>query len=182
MTMTPRLRRFALTAHVACSVGWLGAVVVFLALAVIGLTGGQPQTVRGAYLVMAPVAWSVLVPLAFASLLTGLVQSLGTHWGLARHYWVLFKLLINVVTTGVLLLYLPTFAVMAAAAADPGTALGVVRNPSPVIHAGGALVLLLIAAELSVYKPRGMTRYGWRRRQRDRDQRLPGSTRSLSSP
>ena len=68
---------------------------------------------------MEPAAWSVLVPLAFASLLTGLIQSLGTNWGLARHYWVLAKLLINVVTTTVLLLYLPTFAAMAAVAADP---------------------------------------------------------------
>ena len=50
---------------------------------------------RATYLVMEPAAWVVLVPLAFASLLTGLVQSLSTTWGLARHYWVLFKLLIN---------------------------------------------------------------------------------------
>jgi hypothetical protein len=31
-----------------------------------------------------------------------------------------------------------------------------------VVHAGGALLLLLAAVTLSVYKPRGMTRYGWR--------------------
>src|SRR5436190_12529293 len=98
MTMSAGGRKLALTAHVTCSVGWLGAVVVFLALAVIGLASPQPQTVRGVYLVMEPAAWSVLVPLAFASLLSGLVQSLGTSWGLARHYWVLAKLLINVVT------------------------------------------------------------------------------------
>jgi hypothetical protein len=48
-------------AHVASSVGWLGAVVVFLAVAVIGLTSQDPQTVRGAYLVMEPAAWFVLV-------------------------------------------------------------------------------------------------------------------------
>jgi hypothetical protein len=180
MTMTPRLRRLALTAHVACSVGWLGAIAVFLALAVIGLAGPQPQTARGVYLVMEPAAWSVLVPLAFASLLTGLVQSLGTSWGLARHYWVLAKLLINVVTTVVLLLYLPTFAAMAAVAADPGVDLAAVRNPSPVIHAGAAMVLLLLAAALSVYKPRGMTRYGWRRRQQERDGNFPATARTVT--
>ncbi|MDP8974391.1 MAG: DUF2269 domain-containing protein, partial [Actinomycetota bacterium] len=60
--MTPRLRKFALTAHVVSSVGWFGAVVVFLALAVIGLTSQDAQTVRGAYLVMEPAAWLVLVP------------------------------------------------------------------------------------------------------------------------
>ena len=181
MTMTPRLRRLALTAHVASSVGWLGAVVVFVVLAAIGVTSREPQTVRGAYLVMQPAAWSVLVPLAVASLLTGLIQSLGTSWGLARHYWVLFKLLINIVTTIVLLIYLQTFAAMAALAGDPGAELAEVRNPSPVIHACGALVLLLIATALSVYKPRGMTRYGWRRQQ-GRAQRPPGTTRALSLP
>ncbi len=95
MIMPPRLRKFVLTAHVTTTVGWLGAVVVFLALVVVGLTSQGAQTVRGAYLVMEPAAWWVLVPLAFASLLTGIVQSLGTTWGLFRHYWVLFKLLIT---------------------------------------------------------------------------------------
>jgi primosomal replication protein N len=71
--MTPRLRKFALTAHVISSVGWLGAVVVFFALAVVGLTSQDAQTVRGAYLAMGSTTWLVLVPLAFASLLTGVV-------------------------------------------------------------------------------------------------------------
>jgi hypothetical protein len=163
MTMTPRLRKFALTAHVASSVGWLGAVVVFLGLAVVGLTSPNAQTVRGAYLVMEPAAWFVLVPLAFASLLTGLVQSLGTTWGLFRHYWVVFKLIINVVTTIVLLVYMETFSFMAGVAADPNAELGVVRNASPALHAGAALLLLVVATTLAVYKPRGVTRYGRRK-------------------
>jgi hypothetical protein len=163
MTMTPRLRKFALTAHVASSVGWLGAVVVFLGLAVVGLTSPNAQTVRGAYLVMEPAAWFVLVPLAFASLLTGLVQSLGTTWGLFRHYWVIFKLTINVVTTIVLLVYMETFSFMAGVAADPNAELGVVRNASPALHAGAALLLLVVATTLAVYKPRGVTRYGRRK-------------------
>jgi hypothetical protein len=163
MTMTPRLRKFALTAHVASSAGWLGAVVVFLGLAVVGLTSPNAQTVRGAYLVMEPAAWFVLVPLAFASLLTGLVQSLGTTWGLFRHYWVIFKLIINVVTTIVLLVYMETFSFMAGVAADPNAELGVVRNASPALHAGAALLLLVVATTLAVYKPRGVTRYGRRK-------------------
>lgn len=161
--MPPRLRKLVLTAHVTVSVGWLGAVVVFIALAVVGLTDQNAATVRGVYLVMEPTAWLVLVPLAGASLLTGIIQSLGSQWGLFRHYWVILKLGINVVSTLVLVTYMNTFATMAAAAADPGTDLGAVRNPSPAIHAGAALVLLVGAALLSVYKPRGLTRYGWRR-------------------
>ena len=163
MIMTPRLRKFALTAHVTSSVGFLGAVVVFLALAVIGLTSRDAQTVRGAYLVMEPAARFVLVPLAFASLLTGLVQSLGTTWGLFQHYWVLFKLLINVFATIVLLIYVPTLGYLAGVAADPTVDLGGVRNSSPTLHAALALLVLLVATVLSVYKPQGMTRYGRRK-------------------
>jgi hypothetical protein len=166
--MAMRLRKFALTAHITASVGWLGAVAGVLALAVAGLTSKDPQLVRGAYLAMEPVAWFVLVPLAFASLLTGLVQALATKWGLFQHYWVLFKLLINVFATVILLMYLQTLGALAdlagGTALDGGDLSGL-RSPSPVLHAGAALVLLLVATILAVYKPRGMTRYGRRKRE-----------------
>jgi uncharacterized membrane protein len=173
VTLNPRLRKVALTAHVACSVGWLGAVVVFLGLGVVGLTSADDETVRGVYLVMEPAAWLVLVPLALASLLTGLVQSLGTTWGLFRHYWVLFKLLINVVSTIVLLLYMETLRYLADVAADPSAELAAVRSASPVLHAALAVLLLLVATTLAVYKPRGVTPYGQRK---EREQRAALTT------
>jgi hypothetical protein len=173
MIMPPRMRKFALTAHVTSSVGWLGAVAAFLALAVVGLTSQDAQTVRGAYLVMEPAAWLVLVPLALASLLTGLVMSLGTTWGLFRHYWVLFKLLINVFATIILLIYMGTFRYMAAVAVDPSADLALVRNPSPRIHAVLALLVLLVATVLAVYKPRGLTPYGLRKQREQRTASAP---------
>ena len=94
MTMAPGLRKLALTAHIASSVGWLGAIAGFLALAITGLTTTDALTVRVAYLAMDWIGWYVLVPLSFASLLTGLVLSLGTEWGLVRHYWVIATVLI----------------------------------------------------------------------------------------
>ena len=163
MTLSPTARRATLTAHVACSVGWLGAVAAFLALAVVGLSSPDAHTVRGVYLVMRPTARLVLVPLAFASLLTGVVQSVVSPWGLVRHYWVIFKLAITLVSTGVLVMYLETFAQLADVASDSTAALSDVRSPSPAVHAGLALVLLLVATALSVFKPRGMTRYGQRK-------------------
>ena len=163
MILAPSLRNLALTAHVTASVGWLGAVAGFLALAVVGLASEDAERVRAAYLVMEPIGWFVLVPLAFASLVTGLVQSLGTKWGLFRHYWVLFKLLINVFATFILLMYMETLASVGDVAGDPSTDLGDVRNASPLLHAALALFLLAVATALAVYKPRGMTRYGRRR-------------------
>jgi hypothetical protein len=164
-----RVRRFALTAHVTASVGWLGAVAGVLALAIAGVTSEDAQTVRAAYIAMDLTGWYVLVPLALASFLTGLVQSLVTNWGLFRHYWVLAKLLINVVATVVLLMYTQTLGSLADMAAETtfsGDDLSAVRSPSPVLHAGVGLLLLLAAVALAVYKPRGMTPYGWRKQHR----------------
>jgi len=170
--MTPALRRLTFTAHLTSSLGWLGAALTFLALAVIGFTSDDPVTVRGAYVLMAPAAWFVLVPLAHASLLSGIVLSLGTTWGLFRHYWVVLKLGITVFATVILLIYMGTFRQMAGVASDPVVDLDVVRNASPIVHAILALMLLLAATVLSVYRPFGMTAHGERRLQ---DQRRPVS-------
>jgi hypothetical protein len=163
MMLPAGVRKFALTAHVTTTVGWLGAVVAFIAVAAVGLTSEDAETVRGAYLVMEPTAWLVLVPLAFASLATGIIQALGTQWGLVQHYWVVFKLLITVLATAVLLIYMETFRAMADTAADPGADLNAVRSASPLLHGALALLLLLVATVLAVYKPRGLTAYGQRK-------------------
>jgi uncharacterized membrane protein len=163
MIMPPRLRKLALLAHVTASVGWMGAIAAFLALGVVGVTTENAQMVRGIYLVMEPAAWWVLVPFAIASLITGIVISLGTTWGLFQHYWVLFKLAINVFATVVLLEYMQTFRHMAAMAADSSATLDSIRNPSPILHSVLALLILLVATVLAVYKPRGVTAYGRRK-------------------
>ncbi|HKO24437.1 MAG TPA: hypothetical protein VJY65_06805, partial [Chloroflexota bacterium] len=164
MTRSPRFRKFALAAHISSSVGWLGAVAGFLAFAIIGLTGQDAQIVRAAYLGMDWIGWFVLVPLSFASLLTGLVQSLGTGWGLFRHYWILAKLLINVLGNVGLLMFMLLFgSVVAAVTASSRADVGELRSPSPLLHACVALLVLLVATILSVYKPRGITPYGSRK-------------------
>ena len=176
--MTPALRRFTFTTHITSSIGWVGAALAFLALAVIGFTSDDPLKVRGAYLLMAPAAWFVLVPLAHASLLSGIVLSLGTTWGLFRYYWVVLKLGITVFATVILLIYMGTFRQMAGVAADPVVDLAVVRNASPIVHAILALILLLAATVLGVYKPFGMTAYGSRKYN---EQRLEVSSPPLAS-
>ena len=166
MTLDPATRKLTLTAHVASSVGWLGAVVTFLALALAGLVNDDADTVRSACIAMESIGWFVLVPLSLASLLTGLIQSLGSAWGLFRHYWIVFKLLINVAATIVLLLYMQTldhFARVAAVAPASPDVPDALRSPSPLIHSVLALLLLLVATVLAVYKPRGLTPWGQRR-------------------
>ena len=163
--MRPAARKAALVAHVATSVGWLGAVVVFLALAVTALRGRDEAVVRAGYVAMDVATRYAIVPLAVASLATGLVSSLGTTWGLVRHWWVIVKLVLIVAATVVLLLQLGPIAALADAASE-GTLAGghwAQARLSLVVHAAGGLVVLLAATVLAVYKPRGQTRYGYRR-------------------
>jgi hypothetical protein len=163
--MSLSLRKLALTAHVLVSVGWLGAVASFLALAIAGLVNQDEQIVRGAYLAMEVLTWTVIVPLAFASLLTGLVQALGTPWGLFRHYWVLFKLLLTLLATLLLLVHTqPIHHVADAAATMPLAATDLRQMRLQLLFdAGAALLVLFVTTTLSVYKPRGLTPYGWRK-------------------
>ena len=170
MTLTPGLRKLALTAHVTASVGWLGAVAGSLALAVYGLAGDDARTASSAYVALELLARYVLVPLSFASLLSGLASSLASPWGVFRHYWVVAKLVINVLATVILLMYLQTLdhlAGLASQALSSGNP-PAVRSASPVLHAAGGLLLLLVATVLGLYKPRGLTRYGWRKQQERR--------------
>ena len=170
MTITPRLRKFVLAAHVTSSVGALGAVAVFLALAIVGLTNEDAQTVRAVYIANGFIAWYIILPLLLAALLVGVVQSLGTPWGLFRHYWVLAKFLLTVLTIIVLLLQMEGISYIAAVAAETALSgadlLGLRRSLR--FHAAGGLVVLLVTTTLSVYKPRGMTRYGWRKQHEQR--------------
>lgn len=164
MTMPPGVRRFMLTIHVTASVGWLGAIAAYIALNVPALTSSHPQTVRAAYLMMEPVAVYAIVPLALTSLITGIVQALGTPWGLLRHYWVVISLVLTAFATLVLIGHVSQIHAMAAAAADPTVNLR--TRGGDLFHSVGGLIVLLIPLWLNMYKPRGLTRYGWRQQQR----------------
>lgn len=180
-TLPPRPRKLLLTVHVALSVGWLGAVAAFLGLAVAAVVSEDPALVRGVYLTMEVTGWWVLVPFSVGCLLTGVVQSLGTEWGLLRHYWVLSTLVINVFATAVLLMFMRALSSLADDVRAQGLsdrAVLELRDPSPVVHATLAVVVLLLATWLSVAKPRGMTRYGQRRRR----QRPPAADGVVASP
>ncbi|MGH6924711.1 MAG: hypothetical protein ACRED5_13315 [Propylenella sp.] len=168
--MTPGLRKLVLVTHVVSSVGALGAVAVFFALSIAGLSSDDAQMVRAAYLAMDFTARLVIVPLVLVSLLIGIVQSLTTQWGLFRHYWVLAKLVLTVFVTVVLLLQMDAISYLASASAETafsgGDLLGVRRSIRT--HAAGGLVVLLLIVGLSIYKPRGLTRYGWRKQHAER--------------
>ncbi len=167
MPVTPRVRKFALSAHLTFSAGWIGAVLAYLALGVAAVRSEDARTVRAAWVAMELTGWYVIVPLALAALSTGLVMALGTKWGLFRHYWVVISFTLTALATVVLLLHMPEVSVMAAIAReaeeDNLASLG-----GDLFHPGLGLVVLLLVQVLNVYKPPGLTRYGWRKQHEQR--------------
>lgn len=169
MRLSPPLRKAALAVHLAVSVGWVGAVAAYLALDLAATTSADAATLRAAYLGMALIVSSVIVPLAFATLVTGLVVSLGTKWGLVRHWWVLVSLALTVFASVVLVVETGTIAAYAGVAADPATTAVELRGlGSTVVHSIGGSVVLLVVLLLNVYKPPGLTPYGWRKQRAER--------------
>lgn len=156
-------RRFLLLTHVATSVGLVGAVTGFLVLAAAGLSGSAAgQTV---YPAMDLITQYLIVPLAVVTLLLGTLQSLVTPWGLIKHYWVLIKLVLTVLVVVVLWLQLGNIRLLASLSPEVLLAAEWATTKfSMVLHSGGGLVVLLGATILSVYKPAGLTRYGWNKR------------------
>jgi hypothetical protein len=174
--MPPAVRKGALAVHLTVSVGWIGALAAYIALDLATATSEDAPTLRAAYLGMEAIAHYVIVPLALSSLLTGLVMSVGTKWGLFRHYWVVISLVLTVVATAVLLVETQTIRSLADMAADPTVRTDELRAlHSTLAHSIGGMVVLLLIAALNVYKPQGMTRYGWRKGERaPREQLVTG--------
>lgn len=164
VVMSQPLRKLALTIHILVSVGWVGAVTAYLALALVGWQGDCEQLVRASYLMMEVTALYVIVPLAVASFLTGIVMAVGTRWGLFRHYWVTFSFLLTVVAILVLFGQLGPISNGADRAQDPSIPPDELYGAGgQVLHAAFGLLVLCVIAGLNVFKPSGLTPYGWRK-------------------
>jgi hypothetical protein len=178
--MSRGLRRLALAAHLTCAVGWLGSAAAYVALDITVASSQDPQAVRAAWIAMGLVASRAIVPLAVASLITGLVMALGTTWGLFRHWWVVISFVLTVFATIVLLSEARLIDRFAAVAADAGTSnAAVLELPTTLPHSVGGVVVLLVIQVLNVYKPQGLTPYGWRKQQ---EERLTREARSPAGP
>jgi hypothetical protein len=166
--MSPGLRKLVLIIHVTSSVGWIGAVVAYLALVIATMMSNDVQTLRATWIAMGLIGSFSIVPLSLVSLLTGLVMSLGTKWGLFQHYWVLLSLILTILATGVLLQHMQTVNFLAGVAVQlDNSNIDELRGglSGELFHAGVGLMMLLVIQVLNVYKPRGMTPYGWRKQQ-----------------
>lgn len=180
--MTPALRRLSLTAHVTFSIGWIGAVAAFLVLSVAGLTSRNPDVVRGAYISTDLVSRFVIIPMCFAALATGIIEALGTLWGLFRYSWVATKFALTLIATFALLMHQNAIARAAKRVSGTAAAQLFATDFLPlkielVRKSALAIVLLLGIATLGTYKPWGLTAYG-----RHKEQQRLGAQREADGP
>ena len=161
MTFSSPMRKFILFAHVTTSVGLLGPVASFLLLSIFGIVSSNVQLVQASYVLLMPLTAYLILPLVVASLLIGIISSLGTSWGLVRYYWVAAKLLLTSVTLIVLLLQMNAIAQLSAIAATRMVTDGDMGlRIRMIVHAGGGLGVLLLIMILSMWKPKGVTPFG----------------------
>ena len=155
-------RKLVLSVHLLCSVGWIGAAAAYLALGIAAAVSDELDTIRGSWLAMELVGWAIIVPAATGALITGVAMALITPWGLVRHYWVVFSLVLTSFSAVVLYLHMPTVSEIAddARGADPAAlrALG-----GDIGHPAIGLAILTLVLVLNIFKPRGLTPYGLRR-------------------
>lgn len=170
--MRPGMRKLALSVHLICSVGWIGAVVSYLGLGTAAVSTSDVQTIRAAWVGMEVIGWFVIVPLAVSSLATGVIMSLGTKWGLYRHYWVMISFVLTLFSTVVLILHMPSVSsTVDVALRSEGAALEALGGD--LFHPAIGLVILLLVQVLNIYKPAGLTRYGLRKQQGQRSVPVP---------
>lgn len=166
-TLGRTARRVWVFVHVAVSVGWMGAGAANLVLAASALRspdGAIPAVV--AYRAIHTLDTWLVIPAAFAALISGVVLSLGTVWGLVRHWWVLVKL---VLTVAVIVFATLGIGVWVEWSLIDTPALG----PGPhavrlVVGAAANLVAFVTMIALSVWKPRGVTPWAADRARVDR--------------
>jgi hypothetical protein len=157
MQLRPAPRKYMLIVHLIFSIGWLGAIATFLALAIGGVVSENTGQVRSFYIALEPVSCYVILPLSIGAFVSGVILSLGTPWGLFRYYWIVIKLLSTTVGTSLLLLHIKYIHQLAALAADHI----ILKDESRPLRiqllrdGAGALILLIALTVLSVVKPWG---------------------------
>lgn len=155
-------RRAVLVVHVVASASWLGLTVGLLALGITAGSTGAAGTVEASVRAMKLFADWLLLPVAFLTLVSGLVLALGTQWGLARHRWVYVKFWVTLATTTATVFALRpgvNSAVDAVAAGGPLPDAGDVLF-GPIVSLSAYVFMTVI----SILKPWGPTRRGRRLR------------------
>ena len=162
--LSPGQRKAMVAAHIVVSVGLLGLSTALFVLATAAALTSDLATTQAAYRSMAIFTRGIVQPVAIVTLVTGIILSLGTKWGLFQHTWIVVKLALTVATilNGMLNLgpaVQQAIALTANASVAAPPELGSAALVAMAVP--GVNVLMLGAATaISVYKPWGAFRRG----------------------
>jgi hypothetical protein len=149
-----------LVAHIVSGGAWIGVDVIVAVLVLTGRFAGDLQLRSLAYQALATfVVWPMLA-CGLVCLVTGLILGLATTWGLLRYWWVLVKLVLNLILCTLILLVLqPGMDEVAAygrslltGSPDPAAVSQLFFPPAV------SLTTLTVATVLAVFKPWGRIR------------------------
>jgi hypothetical protein len=160
--LRPRTRKLTLLVHLLSAGTWIGIDVLVAVLVGVGWFSDDPARRGAAYQAL---GWFVVWPMFTAAVVclgSGLLLGWGSRWGLVRYWWVLVKLVLNLVLTTLILVALrPGMADVVAhgraLAAGTGEALDTDVSflffPPAV-----SLTALTLASAIAVFKPWGLVR------------------------
>jgi hypothetical protein len=134
-------------------VGWFGIVAARLVLEIVAATSSALDVARAGYLFTAALDRAAFPPAALATLLTGIVLSVGTLWGLFRYWWIMVKMVLTVavIATGVVFVGTWTEAALAEPTAAANGSASAWLIGAAITH----LLMLGAATVISVLKPWG---------------------------
>lgn len=165
----PRNPRKALVAaHAVSSAAWVGIGVVFVALSVVALTTTDLRSVHVTYALMETFDQTLLPWANVATTLTGVALGLTTKWGLVRYWWVATKLGISVAILVMAFGFLHDAVVAGVEESERllrtgGTVAQIGAHADVVLWGFTVALLSLVGALLlSLYKPGGKTPRGRR--------------------
>lgn len=161
------IRKLLLSIHLFAAVGWIGAIIAYIAVNVAALTSSNDTMVRGSFLILRPMLIYAITPLAVTALTTGIVLALVTPWGLLRHRWVVASLWLTGLAVILLVAHIngDDIAELVAIANDTSVPASSAEGDLP--NAVGGLILVSVAFVLNIYKPRSLTKRGKRWRETD---------------
>jgi hypothetical protein len=143
-----KAHKAALTVHVLASVGWFGMAVGIVVALITAASTGDPTFAASLRRVVEASPW-LTIPVGLTAVATGALLSLGTVWGLLRHWWVVAKIAIAIAV-------ITTDATVVRLAAHDAVRTGGTSSPAwgPTI---AHVVVLAVATLLSIAKPRART-------------------------
>jgi hypothetical protein len=153
-------RKSVLVVHIASAGAWIGVDVVMAVLVFTALLSDDDRTKALSFRALELVAVGPLLAIGLLCLLSGVLLGLSSRYGLVRYWWVVVKLVLNLLLTGLVLVALAPEVADAAERArqfDAGlpAPLGVGDLIFPPIVSPTAL---LTAMALAVFKPWGRIR------------------------